>query len=478
MTCRIEFTDESFIHNGISRSLLPQLVDSSSCFIEPFCHYLRHTFLREGLREGSVGAIAERLLHLCNFIERRIAQDAKLPVVGQLFLGASTVGQVLPRFCDEQLEAWLASQELAGNKPSTRRDRCDAVFNCFCWLEIKGLVTHSVRIPGLTDDEKFKPRLSCKLARTLPDKPRAKYGVVSALRPRDTRREQLPIPSDDDIEKLLTQVQRLFGRGTAERDTLLIRWYRLDGLRRIEWVNLKVKNIPSEREIDKLMFDGLTKSVDLDVTKGGRVQSVDVLPDLLQETREYIHGTRADIVKRFKKKYGEEYKEPPEIFLSNKTGKALNKRSVSNLLRKVFDAAGVDGHGHRLRATYLNSRTGAETEAEEIAVVQSGGLKHAINYHNVELRVTEAARSSSPEAVAPYIDAKRKQRSKVRGLDEYVTMDSQIAERKQALAVTTEQVRRAREELAEVQAQTAAARKEKSPRRHAPKRGRQAAQVS
>ena len=83
----------------------------------------------------------------------------------------------------------------------------------------------------------------------------------------------------------------------------------------------------------------MTKSVDLDVTKGGRVQSVDVLPELLLETREYIYGTRADIVKRFKKKYGAEYKEPAEIFLSNKTGKALNKRSVSNLLRKVFDAS-------------------------------------------------------------------------------------------------------------------------------------------
>lgn len=453
MTCRLEYTDEEFRHNKVARPRLPEIVDSDSQFVEPFCQYLRHAFLREGLREESVCTAAGRLLHLCNFIERRIAEDAELPTERRLFRRAQTVSDAIPNFGDVQMEAWLASQELAGNKPGTRRDRCDAVFNCFCWLEVKGLVTHCVRIPGITDDEKFKPRLSCKLARTHPDKPKAKYGVVSALRPRDVARKQLPSPSDDDIEKLLVQVQRLYGKHIAERNTLAIRWYRLDGLRRIEWVNLKVKNIPSVEDIHKLMFKGLTQSVDLDVTKGGGEQSVDALPELLLETREYIDGARADIVKRFKGLYGKDYEDPPEIFLSNKTGKALVKRSVSNMLRTVFDAAGVAGHGHRVRATFLRSVVNAETEAEEVAVVQSGGLKHAMNFHNVELRATERARSSSPQAIAPYIDAKRKQRSKVSGHDEYVTMDSELVARKQTLAATTEKVRLAQEKLAALQSQ-------------------------
>jgi hypothetical protein len=76
-----------------------------------------------------------------------------------------------------------------------------------------------------------------------------------------------------------------------------------------------------------------------------------------------------------------------------------------------------------------------------------------MNFHNVELRATEKARSSSPQAIAPYIDAKRKQRSKVSGHDEYVTMDSELVARKQTLAATTEKVRLAQEKLAALQSQ-------------------------
>lgn len=459
MTCRLEYTDERFVHHKQARANLPQIVDSHHQFVEPFCEYLRHSFLREGLLASSVSTIAERLLHLCNFIESRIAEDAKLPEERRLFREAKSVNEALPHFCDAQLEAWLAAQELKGNKPGTRRDRCDAVFNCFCWLEVKGVVTHCVRIPGLTDDEKFTPRLSCKPARTQPDKPRARFGFVSALRPKVPPREQLPIPGDDDVEKLLAHTQRLHGPQVAARNTLLIRWQRLGGLRRMEWVGLKVKNIPHPGDIYELMLKGLTEAVDLDVTKGGGEQSVDALADLLLETREYIDGPRADIVQRFKRRYGKSYKEPREVFLSNKTGKALEKRSVSNLLRVIFDTAGVDGHGHRLRASFLTSVVNSETEAEEIAVVQSGGLKHAINFHNVELRAAEKARSGSAAAIAPYINEKRKQRSKARGHDEYVTMDAELTAKKQALAVTNEQVRIAQDKLAALQSQLEASSK-------------------
>lgn len=468
MTCRLEYTDDGFVWNGVSRPGLPQIVDSRHQFVEPFCRYLRHLFLREGLAEESVRTYAEALLHLCNFIERRIAADAELQEAKRLFDSATNVNEVLPRLRDGHLEAWLASQVAAGNKVRTRQQRCDTVFICYCWLETVRAITYCVRIPGITDGESFEPALSSKPARTAPDMPKSKYGIISALRPRSRGlAKQLPIPTDDDIEKLLIEVQRLFGGPVAERNTLLIRWYRLDGLRRIEWIHLKVKNIPSADEIDGLMFSGLPRAVELDVTKGGHEQSVDALPDLLVETREYIDGTRRRIVKQFTEKYGRAYKEPEEIFLSEKTGKALNKKSVSNLLRRIFDAAGVKGHGHRLRATFATHVVNAESEAEEIAIVQSGGLKHAINHHNVELRAADKTRHADPASLKPYVDSRRKQRSKSRGHDEYVTMDFMVTEKRQRLAVLNEQVAAAERKLSELDSKLKAAKKPESKPREA-----------
>jgi len=77
----------------------------------------------------------------------------------------------------------------------------------------------------------------------------------------------------------------------------------------------------------------------------------------------------------------------------------------------------------------------------------------------VELRAAEKARSGSAAAIAPYINEKRKQRSKARGHDEYVTMDAELTAKKQALAVTNEQVRIALDKLAALQSQLEASSK-------------------
>ena len=130
----------------------------------------------------------------------------------------------------------------------------------------------------------------------------------------------------------------------------------------------------------------------------------------MERTLDYIEGPRRRLVERFKKLKGKGYTEPPEIFLSHKTGRPLNLRSISNIFRQVFDAAGVEGHGHRIRAHFLENVVDAEAEAEEIAVTTSGGRKAAIDWHGVQMRAAEHARHRNPSSLDSYVRSIRKQR--------------------------------------------------------------------
>lgn len=459
MPCRTERTSRAFVRDGKRRPGIPQLVDSNDKFIELICKYLRQLWLVEKAKPNTVYSYSDRLLHWCNFIEARIKADARQPEALRLFGRAKNVSEALPLAGDRQLEAWLTEQEFAGKAPTTRQRRCDAFFHFYVWAQVEGLVKHRVKVPTVNADEDFKPAISSKLAKSGPDIMAAKYGVVSKLRPRVPKSERLHIPPDDEVHAIFAVIPTLFTPAIAQRNTLLAKWYVQTGVRRSEWVHLYMRNVPSQEAIDDALLSGLGINVKLEVTKSGEEQWVDPSAELLDATREYIDGPRAAIVKRFREKPG--YKEPKEVFLSDTTGLALNERSVCNLLKGIFSAAKAKGTGHRLRASFLNTITVAETRAEEIAVVEAGGLKHAINHHNVTLRAAEKARHSSLASQERYVERVRKQRGKAQGHDELVSVHMEVQATRQELASNKAEVAAARKELAEVQAAVEKARKEK-----------------
>ena len=412
----LEFTDARFVYAGKSYPGIPLLVDSKDRFAEPVCEYLRNLVIMEHLRTSSTKTYAECLLQFWRYLESNNVDYRDVD--------------------DHLLNQWLNQQEANGVSTNTRAARCDAVFDFFAWMERNSYVCHMVRIPGWNDTEKFTPQLTAVAAMGNSMFRRAsRFGIVSGVRPRGSKGEDQPTPTSDEVSRIYIVADNRENAELTERNHLLIDWYVQVGVRREEWSALTKDQIPNWEEIYSLQQCGEAYELRLTKTKGGRVRHVGVLPELLQKTREYIEGPRATLVARFKRKQKSAYREPAEVFLSDKTGLSLKLTAISNLLTGWFKKAGVPGHGHRLRASYLINLFEAELAAEESRIAAHPGTKSRIDYEIILRKVAERAGHAHVESLRPYLTLVRKRRLREPGVANLVTLDQRIAAKLQELAL-------------------------------------------
>lgn len=429
MSCHLEFTDSRFVFAGKSYPDIPLLVDSQHQFVTPVCDYLRHLLVIDNLRPTSVRTYADYLMHFWNHLEE------KAPLTWD-------------EVCDKDLIYWLNIQEVNGVSELTRCARCDAVFDFYVWLESNSYIRHVIRIPGWNDSERFVPRLTAVANKGVAKNRRgSKFGIVSAVRPRVTGTSLQPTPNADDLTNLYIVADNGKNPGLTERNHLLIDWYSQVGLRRHEFCHLALDQIPDWDSIYALQERNEAHELKLLVTKGGRHRHVGVIPELLEKTREYIEGQRAAVVARFKASKGSSYKEPPEVFLSEKTGQPMVLIAISNLLTHWFKASQTEGHGHRLRATYLTNLFEAEIAAEEARVAAHPGSKAIIDYELILLKVAERAGHSDIASLRPYLTLARKRRVRQGAEVDPVTLQQQIAAMKQELAILEARIHGKRADL-------------------------------
>ncbi len=414
--CRLVYTDERFVFAKRSYPGVPLLVNEDGQFVDPVCDYLRWQVVYGRIRTSSARTYAEHILHFWNHLASR-----RLP---------------FDEVNDAALLQWLNAQTEATD--STRGARCDAVFDLYVWLESEGYVRQMVRIPGFNDHEPFRPQLSSRPAKTGPFRRNSsKLGIVSALRPRQLAAPVLPTPDTDEIGRLHAALDTAANSDVAARNHLLLDWYFQVGVRRMEWRALTLGQIPSWDSIDAAATRMHAVEVLLTATKGGRPRHVGALPELLERTREYIEGPRKQIVDRFRAKYGTAYKEPEEVFLSNKTGGPLESKAISNLLNQLFVLAQVDGHGHRLRATYLTRLFEAELMIEQARVASDPEAKLQIDFELVLRRVAERAGHRHIDSLRPYLTLARKRLARQAGTEQLLTIQ-QLLDAKSAELARTE----------------------------------------
>jgi hypothetical protein len=179
-------------------------------------------------------------------------------------------------------------------------------------------------------------------------------------------------------------------------------WAEEAGLRRKEFGSLTISQIPDWEEIDGLIESNSCKDIELIVTKGGHQRIVEIVPDLLIRTRNYIEEDRSRIVRRFEENQRGRYQAPATVFLSEKTGQALIFRAITNLFREGFQKAEVRGSGHRMRARYL---TNLVQHYYDEAFAKHG---NSISFDIVLLKAAEAAGHLHPSSLRPYLNLVRK----------------------------------------------------------------------
>lgn len=428
MPCKLEYTDERFVFAGKSYPDVPLLTASNLHIVSPVCDYFRALVIQEQLLCTSVKTYAQYIQQFWNFLEER--------------------GIEFQRVTDWELLTWINLMETRGTKDYVRAQRCDSIFDLYCWLETNGYVHNMICIPGRNDTQKFEPSLSCKKARPSPFHP-SRYGIVWALRPngRDANDVQ-PTPTTEDMTKIYVAADNPQNISLSDRNILLIDWYAQAGLRRMEARHLKIDQIPDWKEIDRLRQLSHVFEMRLTMTKGRRPRHVGVLPQLLESTREWIEGPRAKIVNQFKKLKGDAYKEPNEVFLSSKTGEVISLTSMSNLFRGFFVEANVEGHGHRIRAHHLQNLLEAETDAAMATVVATGGSAASLDWELIIRKVAERAGQKNIETVRKYVTLIKKKYGRMAGRDDMVTVKQMLTAQKQELALVEHRLAEKKAELA------------------------------
>ncbi len=257
---------------------------------------------------------------------------------------------------DNVLMTWRNHQEIEnGVKKRTINQRLSTIFQFYWWAQSHDYIQNVVADPG--DAVSLVPAqisVAAKIARTKSGV-NAKFKLSSSLLYRTTREPNVHTPTAEEATTLHAALTTIAGPTLAERNTLMLSWAEEAGLRRKEFASLTIGQIPGWGEIDDLIQQDSCKDLELVVTKGGHHRIVEVVPDLLLRTRNYIEEERLAVVHRFKQKHEGIYKAPVAVFLSEKTGEALTLGAITNLIGEAFKKAGVRGSGHRMRALALST---------------------------------------------------------------------------------------------------------------------------
>lgn len=128
----------------------------------------------------------------------------------------------------------------------------------------------------------------------------------------------------------------------TERNSLMVKWSVLTGMRRKEVLGLKLKDIPASSEVINQIH-----KITITITKGSKPRDIYVPQDLIDETNKYIKFTRRSIAKKFNTLGKEEY-----VWISEKNGKVIGKKTIEAAFREAVIKSGVDCTFHHLRHTY------------------------------------------------------------------------------------------------------------------------------
>lgn len=127
-----------------------------------------------------------------------------------------------------------------------------------------------------------------------------------------------------------------------ERDSLMVKWAVLTGMRRKEVLGLKLKDIPNSANSN----DPIQK-IEITITKGGKPRIIFVPISLLDETNRYIKITRRNIARKFNT-----FNKTDGLWLGKTTGLPITNKALNKNCSEAFKKINIQATFHHLRHTY------------------------------------------------------------------------------------------------------------------------------
>ena len=187
----------------------------------------------------------------------------------------------------------------------------------------------------------------------------------------------------------------------GERDSLMFSWAEEAGPRRSEFLRVCKSHLPTASELADLIERDEPWIVHVK-RKGGSTKPLNVTPELIIRTLDYIAFDRREVVDHCREEIVG-YCEPDEVFLSGKTGMPLHPDSVSSIGRRSFRKAGINRASiHRLRARFA-VRT-IETLVDAVFGDDSRIGADSSWVETILIKATEMMGQSSPQSLRPYLN--------------------------------------------------------------------------
>ena len=205
-------------------------------------------------------------------------------------------------------------------------------------------------------------------------------------------------PTEDEIRR---HHEVAIEREHGERDSLMFSWAEEAGPRRSEFLRVCKSHLPSPIELADLIERDEPWMVHVK-RKGGSIKPLNVTPELIIRTLDYIEFDRREVVDRCRESIVG-YCEPDEVFLSGKTGMPLHPDSVTSIGRRSFRKAGINRASiHRLRARFA-IRT-IETLVDAVFGEDSKIGADSSWIETILVKAAEMMGQASPQSLRPYLN--------------------------------------------------------------------------
>lgn len=320
------------------------------------------------------------------------------------------------RFCRERRRKWqsvdddfiITWREHLKSREKVGIDRINAslkaIFAFYRWAEETKILRFHVGIymegelPGAMENPSFP--ITAKRVFSKGKNGRTYEGWITPLTLSGSRQNSPTrhTPTEDEIRRLHeVAIEREHG----ERDSLMFSWAEEAGPRRSEFMRLCKSHLPTVSELADLIERDEPWVVSVE-RKGGKVKPLNVMPELLIRTLDYISFDRREIVDRCRDSIVG-YCEPDEVFLSGKTGMPLHLDSVTSIGRRSFRKAGIERASiHRLRARFA-VRT-IETLVDAVFGEDSKIGADSSWVETILIKAAEMMGHASPQSLRPYLN--------------------------------------------------------------------------
>lgn len=154
---------------------------------------------------------------------------------------------------------------------------------------------------------------------------------------KSTDKRSAKAPRSEWIEKIKFHAR---SKDSASlKSDLMIDWCSNSGIRAHEICSLTMAKLPTRASAEEAVVGGYSLRIDLDKAKGGSKAPLTVSAVLLVRTWNYIEHQRGVVIGEFKKRARvkrEPYVEPPEVFISETTGRGMSAKAFSNTIRRAY----------------------------------------------------------------------------------------------------------------------------------------------